>query len=655
MNKIIVKEKEEKGLDLSGLNKEQRLAVETTEGPVVIIASAGSGKTHTMTYRLANLIEKGVPAENILMLTFTKKAGSEMKNRAYEMLGAKVNGLDVGTYHSFCAKYLKIYGYKIGLRKDFGVLDSPTSEDIIKKILESLNLPKDKNIKYPEAKQIAEILSAAVNKQKTVERIVKVKYPEHIKYIGMIEDVIRKYREYKEKNNVLDFDDLIVKMNLLLEEEDDLRKHLSDKFRYIMIDEYQDSNNLQMRLVRILRSFENKNICVVGDAAQSIYFWRSANYRNILNFHEMFPGTKTINLKLNYRSNQEIVDLANQILQGSSIRYNEPMVATYRSGVNPNFFCAEDEQDEARIISTDITYLVRYEDVSPNDIAVLARSSRDMSQLELNLMREHIPTKKYGGKKFLEYKDPQNLLALLQIVNGSAIDVYWYRILRLFPGVGPKAAEKIAKTAQMYGVDILETAPDVYGKKYESYILELVKHFRKMREMTDVSEIVNYALNRVYIPMYGGVLKSSTAKESYSVYETFRKMTEQMQFLPEYAGKYRSLGDLLTDLSLNPEESKDSDTPKVTLSTVHSAKGLEWDIVYLVNVTDGSYPGAREPKSNDPEAYEEYEEEIEEGRRLLYVAVTRARKHLTLSMPLVKSAYSDYQKEYIKSRFLTGE
>ena len=636
-------------LDFSKLNKDQLEAVQTLDGPVVITASAGAGKTHTVTYRLANLINSGVAPENILMLTFTVKAGREMRDRAIKLIGPSAGRITVGTYHSFCSQILHKFGYLINIKPDFAVLSSSNCEDLVQHILEGYNLPKDDKRAYPSAKIILEALSAAINKRKRIDNIISVRHPVYLPEMELINRAVMDYKKYKVQNNVMDFDDMLTYTISILKNNPSFCERMSDKYKYIMVDEYQDSNNLQMELVGLLRQFSNKNLCVVGDAGQSIYFWRSANYQNILNFTNMYPGAKEISLHQNYRSNQEILDLANAVLNASSIHYNEPMVGQYKKGEQPKLVLLPNEFEEADYIVGEIKRQLSH-GTKPNDIAVLQRNGNNSVQLEAKLNIAGIKYKKYGGQKFMDHADCQNIIALLQIVNGSSVDIFWYRILKLLPGIGSAAAERLTNLVRNYGVDALLLDPKIKKPETVHALDDFVGRFRNTRTLKSTSDIVRFVINDFYKEMMDEILKNSTAKNSLNRWQTFINVIEQIQFLIDVAKDYQSVGALLEDITLDADD-KNAEEECLVISTVHSAKGLEWETVFVMQVTDKCYPSAREPSSAEEEAWDEYFEEIEESRRLLYVAITRAKNDLFLTFPLEKTYYGKKETQEL-SRFL---
>ena len=639
-------------IDCSGLNTEQLEAVETMDGPVCIIASAGSGKTHTMTYRLANIIASGTPAENILMLTFTRKAGREMKERARKMLDNKVSALEVGTYHSFCNRVLHMYGSAIGIHHNFSVIDAHVEEEMIKQIRDIyISNLSEKPIKQllPTASDIVYILSSSVNKNESIDRIIYVKCPVFLPFCELIKGMINEYENQKRYSNCLDLDDLLSKTLELLKNNPFIAEKLSNRYQYIMVDEYQDSNELQTAILMELRKYGNQNICVVGDAAQSIYSWRNANYRNIIEFDKLFPGAKTIHLKKNYRSNNEVIALANAVLEGSDIKYNEPMEGFWNKGYSPDLTIVENQYDEAKCIADGIEQYIN-DGVDPEDIAVLTRKARNTNILEMYLANKGISFKKYGGLKFIESYDCQNVIALLNMISGSEIDVYWYRILKLFPGIGAKAAEKLTNETKIFDLSLLKQGR---GKPSDEYLKSLAEMIELCR-LKKPDECVDYVINQYYAPTMEKLWSESNAKNAYDRLVTMQKTVPQMQFMIKVARDYKTISSFLEDMLLEAEDESSDDNKCVTISTVHSAKGLEWDNVFLIDVTDDDYPGGRELTSSDPEAEKEYADELEEGRRLLYVAITRARNDLHLVFPKIKSI-GEYTKQQFISRFLSED
>ena len=636
-------------LDYTKLNKEQYDAVMCTEGPLVITASAGSGKTHTVAYRLAHLIEMGVDASNILMLTFTVKAGNEMRDRAVRLIGNDANKLTVGTYHSFCAQILRKYGYLINVDHNFELLAPANCVDVVEHIMDGKQLKKDEKNPFPTPRVMLEMLTAAINKQKKLGVILEIRYPQFEMYEKEIHSILKEYTIYKRTHNVMDFDDLLTQTSVLFQQHPEICRMISDRYKYIMVDEYQDSNELQMGILKLLRQYENKNICVVGDAGQSIYFWRSANYRNILEFKKMFPGAKEICLKENYRSNQEILDLANAVIGASAVHYNEPMHGQYNAGEQPKFVTLDNEYEEAEYIFREIQKLLDG-GVPASEIAVLQRNGNNAGMLEAKLTSAKIPFKKYGGRKFLEMADCQNILALLHMVNGSNVDIFWIRFLKLLPGVGARKAEDIIKVIRTEGYDALLTNPDYQKEPLKTQMKIFVKNMKEAIAKSTPAEAVDFVINDFYDPMMRNALKNSSAKNSMSRFQTMNRVIQQIQFMIELAKKYPSITAMLEDLTLDAND-KNEEEECMVISTVHSAKGLEWDCVFIIQATDKNFPSAHEPNSDSAEAWAEYDEEIEEARRLLYVAITRARELLWLTMPNEKIERGKSERQAI-SRFL---
>ena len=596
------------------LNSSQREAVETIKGPVLVIAGPGSGKTRVIEYRVLNLIEHGIKPESILLLTFTRRASAEMLNRAaeHDPRARKVEG---GTFHSFAYKLLKQYGAQVGLPKNLIIMDEDDAQEAVGKIATRLGfLGGDK--KFPQKGTLRNIISGALNKNLSIEGILEKEYEHLSQFAGDIERVKKNYAEYKKENGYLDYDDLLFYAREVLKDEQ-IRNILSQKYEYVMVDEYQDTNKMQGDITYLLSS-KHKNVMVVGDDAQSIYGFRGAYHENIMNFPDQFKECKLVKLESNYRSTQAILDLSNSVLDNMENKFKKVLTAAREStGEKPTIMYFGDAEDEAEWIKETIQEAV-LDGMPFAHQAVLFRSSYISIPLQAELARARIPFKFFGGLKFYETAHVKDVLAHLKILANFKDELSWSRVLTLLPGIGGKTAENISSTIhRAEDWDSALAALDEYsaGYKYSPYLLDLKETLAEAFQDKTVSEKFGLVAD-YYLPF----LKDK--------FDEWPNRLNDLEAIRPIADNYTDLNDLLADLAIEiPEENqkgKDSEKNEekpLTLSTIHSAKGLEWDAVYLLGIIEGILPSKMALKSKD---------EIEEERRLFYVAITRARNKLFL-------------------------
>ncbi len=614
------------------LNEAQLSAVTSKTGAILVIAGAGSGKTKTLTYRVARLIEDGVKPENILLLTFTKKAAAEMLNRATLVLDNRCEKVAGGTFHSFANIILRKYSKLLKLKNNFTILDKTDCEDIINHITGQLYPKKEK--RFPKKSTILEIYSKSVNKETPTKQIIEEEFPQFAHCEDKIIEIHKAYVGYKRENSVLDYDDLLLYVKLLLENNENLRKTLSNQYQYIMVDEYQDTNTLQADVIKLLAS-EHNNIMAVGDDAQSIYSFRGANYRNILDFPKMFKDTKIIKLEQNYRSTQNILKLTNTIISRAKEKYAKTLFSDIQSPVVPALICAKDSQMEADFICQRILELLD-EDINLSDICVLARNARMSYSLEIELSKRAIPFQKFGGPKFMETAHIKDIVAHLRVIINPDDVISLTRILLLLKGIGAATVNSIMPVIKG------QLNPDVklLPPNKSSNIVPLLKNLERLRNFIAskepsyiVEEIINY---------YRPILKDK--------YDDFSKREKDLDHLQYLAGQYSNLEDFISDMALEPPDQSvegmyknNSADEALTISTIHSAKGLEWDSVFIIGAVDGRFPSAYSFNS---------EEEMDEELRLMYVAATRAKNNLYITYPVDMYDYSMNMVLSKPSRFL---
>jgi DNA helicase-2/ATP-dependent DNA helicase PcrA len=599
------------------LNPTQLEAVTTLDGPVLVVAGAGSGKTRTLVYRVARLVESGVTPGQILLLTFTRKAAEEMLRRASGLVGGSCAQVAGGTFHSFAHQVLRRYAREIELAPSFTILDRGDSEDVIGLVRGELALDK-KERRFPRKQTLGEIFSMAVNKGTTVADLVETAYPHLVEELPDLMRVYAGYTEFKNAKQLLDYDDLLVKLRDALATHAELAARLGRQYRYVMVDEYQDVNALQAEIVRLL-AHAHQNVMVVGDDAQSIYAFRGADFRNILDFPKLFPGTRIITLDQNYRSTQSILDLANEVINKATERYTKNLFSLRDRGETPGLVQALTEPEQSRFVAQRILEL-REEGVPLQDVAVLFRSSFHSFDLELELGRRDIPFVKRGGFKFIETAHVKDVLAHLRVVANPSDAVSWNRILLLLDGVGPKKSGEIL--AALAGPAPWERLADVRLKGMAaSEVTRLAALLTEVSRLPTPGEQVNRVL-AYYQPVLRRVYR-----------DDYPKRERDLEHFATIAERYRATGQLLADMALEPPTDSVGgilaadveDEGLVTLSTIHSAKGLEWHTVFVLWAADGRFPSMYTVGDDA---------DLEEERRLMYVAITRAKDLLYLTYPI---------------------
>jgi DNA helicase-2/ATP-dependent DNA helicase PcrA len=610
-------------IDYAGeLNQAQHDAATTLEGPVLVIAGAGSGKTRTLVYRVARLVESGVSPANVLLLTFTRKAAEEMLARAASLVGASCERVGGGTFHSFANTVLRRLGRQIGLEPNFTILDRSDAEDVIALLRSRAGLDR-KERRFPRKNTILEILSMAVNRSVTVPEVVEASYGHLVEHLDDLLRLGTAYARYKRERNVADYDDLLVHLRDLVRDSPEAASHLSRIYRYIMVDEYQDTNLLQAEIVRGLAA-EHDNVMAVGDDSQSIYSFRGATFRNIMDFPRLFPAARMIKLEENYRSTQPILDLANEIIDRAAEKHTKTLRGRVAGGSPPLLLQCADEQSQSRFITQRILEL-REEGVPLSEMAVLFRSSFHSFDLELELSRADIPFVKRGGFKFIETAHVKDVLAHLRIVANPRDAVSWHRVLLLLDGLGPRTAEDLlGRVTAASGLEEATEVLEAYPRR-GPYTKELGHLAVLLREIANEGLPPGDKVARVvafYTPMLRHLHR-----------DDFPKREKDLEHFITIASRYRSLSALLSDMALEPPTdsvgdvlaTQDEQEGLLTLSTIHSAKGLEWEAVFVIWLVDGRFPSYHNLHDT---------EEMEEERRLLYVAVTRAKRHLHLSYPI---------------------
>ncbi len=606
----------------NALNPAQLKAVRLKDGPCLVIAGAGSGKTRILVYRVACLVESGVNAKEILLLTFTRKAAQEMLARACSILDKRCHAVSGGTFHGFANMILRKYGSCIGLMPGFTIMDQADAENSINLIRKNSGLDSfDK--RFPKKKALLNIISKSVNKPDTIESIIDVEYPHFLEYAEEIKKIKEKYTEHKKRMNLLDYDDLLVFLKELLRANNDIRDKISQRYKYVMVDEYQDTNKLQADILYLLLSSHN-NIMAVGDDSQSIYSFRGANFRNIMDFPKLFNNTKIITLEENYRSVQPILDLTNVVISEASEGFNKNLFSNKKAGNYPLYLNPENEAEQVSYIIEKVTEL-RSEGIELCDIAILFRAGWHSNALEIELAKNKVPFVKYGGQKFVESAHIKDLISYMRIAHNRFDEISWFRVLSLIRGVGPKACTRLFKALVLDKE--ASSADEKLIKKYKG-VEGLQKVLKRIDEEKQAPSEIFKAFCEYYTPIF---------KEKY---DDFHKRLNDLESLGKIAEDYESLEVFLTDIALEPPEKniinagiRDKKKDRLVLSTVHSAKGLEWHTVFIIYVAEGHIP-----------SYQSFGDEssIEEERRLLYVAMTRAKENLFMLRPMIEYSSRSY-------------
>jgi DNA helicase-2/ATP-dependent DNA helicase PcrA len=608
------------------LNKAQLDAVMHNNGPVLLVAGAGTGKTRTLVYRVSRLVESGTDPSEILLLTFTRRSAHEMLRRASQILDERCQRVEGGTFHHYCSKLLHQNAESLGYPENFTIIDAADAMDVINLVRSRMDIPKERK-RFPKKSTLYSIISSSINKQRSIRETIEDEYPQFISHLEKIEELNTKYQDYKELNFVMDFDDLLVKTRNMLLHNDEIRTQVASKNRHVMVDEYQDTNALQAELTRLFSSY-HKNVMAVGDDAQSIYSFRGADHKNMMRFPDLFEDTKIIKLEENYRSTQRILDVANRVLEEAREKFDKKLYTNNEKGDLPGLVKAANMNDQSRFLTQMILNL-REQGSELNDIAVLFRNGRDSFDLEVMLNKKNIPYIKYGGQKFTEAAHVKDVLAHLRVLQNPKDSISWNRILMLIDGIGPKTAEDLFLWAHQNGDPFRpQNAPNI-SERYLTQLKALGELFSKLKQLTgsvpeQLQAVVDY---------YSVFCKKR--------FDDHPKRMKDLETFVDISGTYRSLEVMIEEIALDPieataieTEAAQKDESPLILSTIHSAKGLEWRTVFLIQCLDGILPSGYALDDED---------QLDEEVRLLYVAVTRAKENLFITYPaLFQSRYGDY-------------
>ena len=672
------------------LNPQQLAAVTTPPGPALVIAGAGSGKTRTLTYRVAYLLEQGIPAERILLLTFTNKAAGEMMRRVAELLGTELLTLWGGTFHSIGARVLRIHAETLGYRRDFTILDRDDARDLIKACVTDTGVAT-KGTHFPKPEVLNEIFSLAVNMQKPISELLERQFSYFEEFKDKITDISRGYADRKRQSNAMDFDDLLALWLKLLQDNRDALEMYQRRFQFILVDEYQDTNKLQGDLIDLLAA-RHQNVMAVGDDAQSIYAWRGANFLNILDFPKRYPQAKVFKIETNYRSTPEILNVANAAIAANRHQFAKNLAPSRKSGMKPALVACMDTAQQSAFIAQRIMEL-HEECMSLPQIAVLYRSHFHALELQLELTRRQIPFSITSGIRFFEQAHVKDATGYLKLVINPRDEIAFKRVAQLHPGIGAKGADKLWKifstesahlqkavsptteppdaplapipspsttlsakahkagsepapkdskagrTAMKHPVaTALETCAPHVGKKAAVAWAQFVATIAQLEEEMSPAKMLRIVIDAGY---------DDYLKENFSNYQV---RLEDLEQLAVFAYTFQTTDEFLTQLALltnveaEAEDSKGADE-RIRLSTIHQAKGLEFEAVFVIMLCDGLFPSARSIESADGE---------EEERRLFYVAITRAKSELYLTYPMIRAGFGDTSADMMQqpSRFL---
>ena len=627
------------------LNEQQFAAVTAPPGPLLVIAGAGSGKTRTLTYRVAYLLENGIDPRNILLLTFTNKAARQMLDRVANLLPVDASGLWGGTFHSVGNRMLRRHGSALGYSSGFTIMDREDQKDLINAVVANAGIDP-KEIRFPKGDVLAEIFSFVVNTETSLEELLAGKFPYFLPLLDKIKDVHTRYEKKKKATNSLDFDDLLEKTLSMLQQQEGIAAFYRRQFQFILVDEYQDTNKIQADLVDTL-ALDHKNVMVVGDDAQSIYSWRGANFQNILEFPKRYPDAQVFKIEMNYRSVPEILEVANAAIVANVQQFRKHLSATRQSnGVKPAVVGLNDGSEQAQFVAQRILEL-RDEDVDLNDIAVLYRAHYHAIELQLELSRRGIPYQITSGIRFFEQAHIKDVAAFIRFVANPRDEVAFKRMVKLLPGIGNRSAENLWNAwdrsvnergeIRSWGERLLPMNVTAKSRKAWEQLAHTLDEIAPGGQPIPPSEMITSIVEAIY---------DDYAKVNFTNYELRR---EDLNQLAAFARQFKDVHEFLAQLALisnvdaEAVPNQTANKEAVNLSTVHQAKGLEFNTVFIIWLTDGMFPSSRSLDTRDA---------LEEERRLFYVAITRARDELYLTFPHMRlsGGYGDiFQRP---SRFL---
>ncbi|HTI98689.1 MAG TPA: ATP-dependent helicase [Dongiaceae bacterium] len=619
------------------LNAQQYAAVTNPPGPALVIAGAGSGKTRTLTYRVAYLLEQGIPPDRILLLTFTNKAAGEMMHRVGDLLGQPLPALWGGTFHSIGARILRTHAALLGFGRDFTILDRDDAKDLVKTCLTEAGIDV-KAQRFPKPDVLVEIFSLANNTHRSVAEILETQYGYFLEHTEKITALAQTYATRKRTANAMDFDDLLALWLRLLQEHPDVCEHYQRRFQFILVDEYQDTNKLQSDLIDLLAA-RHKNVMVVGDDAQSIYAWRGANFLNILKFPDRYPGAQVFKIETNYRSTPEILNVANAIISTNVNQFAKELAPARKSGLKPALIACADCAQQAAFIAQRALEL-RDEGVSLSHMAVLYRSHFHALELQLELSRRQIPFSITSGIRFFEQAHIKDVTAYLKLVLNPADEIAFKRLVQLLPGVAAKGADKLwlafQQATQAQSKEAPPAAPRATALQACAKAAPKKAATAWAQFTATVAQLESAAARQNTAAMLAIVVDAGYDDYLKENFANYRSRLDDLEQLAAFAQQFASVDEFLTQLALltnveaEHEQPADRDAEQLRLSTIHQAKGLEFQVAFVIMLCDGMFPSARSLETTDGE---------EEERRLFYVAITRAKDELYLCYPAMRGGY----------------
>jgi DNA helicase II / ATP-dependent DNA helicase PcrA len=618
------------------LNEQQVAAVKADPGPILVIAGAGSGKTRTLTYRVAYLIENGLPPDRLLLLTFTNKAAKEMLMRVSQLMPLDASKIWGGTFHSIANRILRRHAKLLGYESNYAILDREDSKDLIQACIPDAGVDV-KEKRFPKADVLIEIFSLSANMEKPISEIVEKQYSYFAEMLDQMIAVKKLYVSRKKQLNGMDYDDLLLNLLQLLREHPDAAQIYGRQFLSILVDEYQDTNRIQSEIVDCIAA-RHQNIMVVGDDAQSIYSWRGANFRNIMEFPKRYPKAKVFKIEMNYRSTPQILGLANEAISANVNQFEKTLAATRKDGLKPQVVSLLHASEQASFVAQQMLEL-RDQGVPLNDMAVLYRSHFHSMELQMELTRRNIPFSITSGLRFFEQAHVKDVAAYLKLAINAADELAFKRIALMMPKIGGVTASKLWQKLQPENnLSALESAVPKLAQKEWKQFCECMKQLRQPLVSKSPSKMIRI------------VLESGYEDQIKVKFDNYMARKEDLEQLASYASRFENTEDFLAELALMTNvESEDNglkdnqDGEVVRLSTVHQAKGQEFRSVFVIWLTDGSFPNARALESVDGE---------EEERRLFYVAVTRAKDELYLLYPQMKLTAGYGDSFQTQSRFI---
>ena len=624
---------------VQNMNENQLKAILKTQGAVMVIAGAGSGKTRVLTNRIAYLIaEKNVLESNILAITFTNKAAKEMKERIYSLVGETSKYIWINTFHSMCVRILRQHIDLLGYNKNFTILDTSEQKTIIKNIVKELNLSED-------SYQPNNILKIISNSKNSMISVNEMKAQARFGFMKNVAEIYEYYQKYLKKNSVLDFDDLILKTIVLFEKHPEVLAIYQNKFEYIHVDEYQDTNVIQYKLIKML-SEVHKNICVVGDDDQSIYSWRGACSDNIINFEKDYEDVEVIFLDQNYRSNSTILDAANAVIKNNTDRKDKALWSENQGGDKITVYSAANDKDETDDIAKKILDL-KAQDIDYKDIAILYRANYLSRSMENSCMAFGIPYKLIGSLKFLQRQEIRDLLAYMNVIVNRNDEFSLRRIINVPKrGIGASSMAKIDNYAEQYGLSLFEALKNIDMIGVSKKIITNIHLLTQLIEKYSQTE--QYSIEDLIVGIYKDSGYESMLKESADAYAESRieNISELVSSAKQFSSMNDNLIDFISEMSLTSDADDENEDDSVVLSTVHAAKGLEYRVVFIMGLEENLFPSIRDAESSEDER-----NKMEEERRLAYVAITRANEKVFMSYANRRMQFGSI-KNNKRSRFL---